>query len=350
MYFILLNNHYYLLIIFYQCICISTSNQHTNNQQKQHHHHHHHLNNDTSIPHWLVNLPTYFLDNLDKHAKLLDFTKDFNSINLFTNTSDDMYEKIDAYTDGEFSDSIDHFFWGMKNGLAMELGALDGSPKTRSMTHEYEKVFGWKRILVEGNHFYRGNLKSRSPLSFSVHSPICENIQSIHYAPAGYLSGIVEHMTPDFLKLYHKKIYDAGVPKGSINITWNDLGDTVRNIKCIPLKTILSHIDIHHINFFILDVEGAELEVLRSINWSLVKFDVLCIETDPLNRELGFGDKITSYLYDKGYKNVTLQTGRNIWYINNNFIPSSRPNINLDCFKGAAKSKNLLGKTLKFSC
>jgi hypothetical protein len=326
-----------------QCIYSSTANQHLQ-------HHHHHLYNDTSTPYWLVNLPSYFIDNLENHGKLLDVKNDVDNITLFTNTSDYWYEKSDAYTDGELSDSIDHFFWGMRDGIAMELGALDGSPKTRSMTHEYERVFGWKRILIEGNHFYRGNLKARSPLSFSAHTPICESVQIIHYAPAGYLSGIVEHMTPDFLKLYHKKIYNAGEPKGSINITWHDLGDTVRNIKCMPLKSILSHIDIHHINFFVLDVEGAELEVLKSINWSLVKFDILCIETDPLNRKLGFGTEITSYLYDKGYKNVTSQMGRNIWFTNNNFIPSSRPNINIDCFKGAAKTKNLLSKTLKYSC
>lgn len=29
------------------------------------------------------------------------------------------------------------------------LGALDGSPNTRSMTYEYEASLGWKRILVD---------------------------------------------------------------------------------------------------------------------------------------------------------------------------------------------------------
>ena len=34
-----------------------------------------------------------------------------------------------------------------------------------------------------------------------------------------------------------------------------------------------------HINFFILDVEGAEMSILSSVDFSLVIFDVLCIET-----------------------------------------------------------------------
>ena len=33
------------------------------------------------------------------------------------------------------------FLMGMRDGLAIELGALDGHPDTKSMIHEYEKPF-----------------------------------------------------------------------------------------------------------------------------------------------------------------------------------------------------------------
>jgi hypothetical protein len=58
--------------------------------------------------------------------------------------------------------------------------------------------------------------------------------------------------------------------------------------------------------------QGAELEVLKSINWSLVKFDVLCIETDPPNRPEEFASKLTEFLGEKGYINYSGQVGRNI--------------------------------------
>jgi hypothetical protein len=61
---------------------------------------------------------------------------------------------VDAFTDGEFVDVMEHFFWAIGNGIAMELGALDGSPKTRSMTYHLEG-FQWRRILVDGNPKYR---------------------------------------------------------------------------------------------------------------------------------------------------------------------------------------------------
>ena len=51
---------------------------------------------------------------------------------------------------------------------------------------------------------------------------------------------------------------------------------------------------------------------MRSINWRLVKFDVLCIETEPSNRPPFYAENVTSFLLEKGYKNNTMQQGRNI--------------------------------------
>jgi hypothetical protein len=58
--------------------------------------------------------------------------------------------------------------------------------------------------------------------------------------------------------------------------------------------------------------QGAELEVLNSINWSLVKFDVLCIETDPPNRPAGYAEKVAAFMKSKGYLDHAGQVGRNM--------------------------------------
>ena len=58
--------------------------------------------------------------------------------------------------------------------------------------------------------------------------------------------------------------------------------------------------------------QGGELQVLRSINWHAVTIDVLCIETDPTNRPPAYAESITAFLSSKGYKNNTMQMGRNI--------------------------------------
>lgn len=57
--------------------------------------------------------------------------------------------------------------------------------------------------------------------------------------------------------------------------------------------------------------QGGELEVLKSINWNQVTFDVLCIETEEKFRPNGNSAMITTYLAKRGYVNATSQHGRN---------------------------------------
>ena len=73
------------------------------------------------------------------------------------------------------------------------------------------------------------------------------------------------------------------VPPGNISSLNFELYSEVQVVECIPLAQVLSKAHVHHVNYFILDVEGGELEVLKSIHWNHVTFDVLCIETDPVS-------------------------------------------------------------------
>lgn len=60
-------------------------------------------------------------------------------------------------------------------------------------------------------------------------------------------------------------------------------------VRCLPLAAILASLHVAHINFFVLDVEGAEISVLESVDWERVSFDVLCVEhqySDERNRRI----------------------------------------------------------------
>jgi hypothetical protein len=168
--------------------------------------------------------------------------------------------RVDAFTDGEVVDALEHFFWGMNNGVAMELGALDGAPGTRSQTYEYEKNFGWKRILIEGNPSYRTNLIAKSPLAFSANAAICEKAMTVHYSGAEYVGGIVEFMSLSFMKEYHGAIYKACTPPGNVSsLNFTAVGHLLKEVNCVPLSTILHKARVRHINYFILDVEVSSL-------------------------------------------------------------------------------------------
>lgn len=79
-----------------------------------------------------------------------------------------------------------------------------------------------------------------------------------------------------------------------------------------------------HVNFFILDVEGSELDVLRTVDWRRTSFDVIVVETDKAYRPEGYQDRVTSFLRDRGYVHVR-DKGRNSWYQRRDFEPSRRP-------------------------
>lgn len=52
---------------------------------------------------------------------------------------------------------------------------------------------------------------------------------------------------------------------------------------CLPLYDVLGPLGIQHINFYVLDVEGGELAVLKSLDFSLLSFDVIVVEADGTN-------------------------------------------------------------------
>ena len=77
-----------------------------------------------------------------------------------------------------------------------------------------------------------------------------------------------------------------------------------------PLAEVLNELDVPHINFMKVDVEGLEYEVLKSNDWKKFRPEVLCIESNhvekdwrPLLREADyefvFDDGLNEYYADK---------------------------------------------------
>eukprot|EP01031_Cornospumella_fuschlensis_P035323 gene35323-42801_t len=290
------------------------------------------------IPSWIVNSPAWFRNHSHTVGHMNDVRNNEAMMPRVMRFLDVGLSRLDGYVDGENVDALEHFFWGFTDGIAIELGALDGSRDSRSMTVDFEEHLGWRRILIEGNPKYRTALPKYSPLALSVSAAICETAGKVHFANSEFVGGIVEFMDTKFLQSYHGGIFNAGSPPGNLStVNWGQFGH-VSEIDCIPLADILHEARIKHINFFILDVEGGELSVLHSIPWHAVKFDVLCVEVDPPNRPAGYADKVTAYLGEKGYVNATEVVGRNIWYKRHGFQASRRPNLPSDCFVGFQKA------------
>ena len=100
-------------------------------------------------------------------------------------------------------------------------------------------------------------------------------------------------------------------------------------VPCVSLGSILRSFGLSRVDFFSLDVEGAELEVLRTLDLSALQFNVIAIEQDGQNptkdeavRDYLLADNYELYVGDPTSDPYALAGSRNDWFINKHFRPS----------------------------
>jgi len=90
------------------------------------------------------------------------------------------------------------------------------------------------------------------------------------------------------------------------------------NMQCFPLYSLLSAMGNPTVNLLVLDIEGFELAVLRTIPWKKVDIEVFTIETDLAGKFMkGSRDDIISLMAEAGYQrfdhrdDFNFKTGQN---------------------------------------
>lgn len=160
------------------------------------------------------------------------------------------------------------FFKNYCNGVYVELGALDGL--TYSNTYVFNKGLDWKGILIELSPSNFESLKRNRLNEIAIiNAAVCETNQTVHYVESGAVGAVWEFTTAQFRN------------------SWWGSEKTIQNampIQCLPLRDIFSKIDLFFFaDIFSLDVEGAELEVLYSIDFNATAFGVILIESGGIN-------------------------------------------------------------------
>ena len=173
-------------------------------------------------------------------------------------------------------------YLNFKNGFFIEVGANNGY--TQSNTYYLEKCLEWRGIMIEGiPSLYEQCKRTRNKSSVYncalVSKDFCDSFVEMHYAN---LMSVVENS----LKDQEKQIQhiQSGLEIQKINKSYS--------IK-VPARTLESILDeftnIPQIDFFSLDVEGYELEVLQGLNLDRYKPKYILVEAR-------FFDQINSFL------------------------------------------------------
>lgn len=198
----------------------------------------------------------------------------------------------------------ENIFKGYKNGTFIDVGAHDGFRINNTLY--FEKNNNWNGINIEPIKKIYKKLLNNRPKCINLNLAICnydgekEFINNSGYTEM--LSGIKETFDPRHYKRLEKEINQHGGKTEIIKVNTN------------KLETICDKYNISHINYLSIDVEGAEFEVIKSINFNKVFIDVIGFENN-------YKDKskiIIKYLKNKNFKIINKST--DILMINKNSI------------------------------
>ncbi len=175
------------------------------------------------------------------------------------------------------------------NGYFVELGANDGI--SQSNTLYLERYLGWHGVLVEPYVYnYLKCLNSRSPrnkifccacVSFDYKDEFVKIVYS-------NLMSVALGLETDLQDAYsHAKMGETFLKDDQKNFTFDASAKT--------LNVLLEEANAPKlIDLVVIDVEGAEIEVLKGIDHNKYRFKYICVESRDIN-------KILIYLNAYGY-------------------------------------------------
>jgi len=193
-------------------------------------------------------------------------------------------------------------FKGHKNGFYVDVGAHDGV--SFNNTYYFEKQNNWNGINVEPIKTVFDKLVSNRPNNNNINCAVCNNDGETEFVcNTGYtemISGI-----KDTFDLRHWKRLDYE------NETMNGSTEIIR-VNTKKLETIFNENNVTHVNYLSIDVEGAEFEVIKSINFDKVFIDVIGFENNYNDVSI----PIVEYLQKRNF--IVINKSLDIFMINKN--------------------------------
>ena len=201
---------------------------------------------------------------------------------------------------GQFGQDIIAYFClkNKKNGFYIDIGAYDGI--NLSNTYIFEKL-GWDGFCVEASPKTFEALKKNRKCDLYNYDVCSKNIGKTSFliSRADGLNVLEYHNTTE-----HKKRIER---------------ESDNNMEYIEVDTITfeelmsNYKNINHIDFMSLDIEGGELDVLRSIDFDKYSFGLITVEYNENYNE------ILELMNSKGYKKL-MDNHWDLIFIKNNNI------------------------------
>lgn len=153
---------------------------------------------------------------------------------------------------------------GLDKGTFVDVGAFDGVTGSNSLY--FERELGWSGLCIEPN-----------PDAFEL-LEACRQSTCVKVAVSGSagpvpfvkLSGPSAQLSGIENQLKEEKVAIAVGSKGSVS--------SLIRVPSARLGDLLASFEIARVDFLSVDVEGSELEVLQTVDFSSVEVLVICVE------------------------------------------------------------------------
>jgi len=180
---------------------------------------------------------------------------------------------------------IDSVLNSKRNGFFVEAGGYDGEDFSNSLFFELER--NWTGILIEPiPSFYKKILKKNRKI-FSINCCIANKRPFVaKFQIAGGFSNRISVVNDHFQNRVDE--YNSKTSQKK----------TFIYVPCFSLYTILKAINVAKVDYFSLDVEGGEFEVLKGINFNKLNITTFSIEH---NNYQDARNNIKQFLVDNNY-------------------------------------------------
>jgi FkbM family methyltransferase len=167
-------------------------------------------------------------------------------------------------------------------GRFLDVGAYDGVHTSNTLTLEQE--LGWTGVLIEANPVLAMACQKNRPNSVVHEAVVWSSVLELDYE----YPGSKDHLLSRVANLPHNKDYFKEDFK-------------TRDVYRVRTRTLSSLLGpgLHRFDYGSFDVEGAELEALRGINWYTTTFRFLTVEYGDRQDYL---NELIAFLSGEGYQ------------------------------------------------
>lgn len=181
----------------------------------------------------------------------------------------------------------ENIFKGYKNGIFVDVGAHDGVSINNTLY--FEKYHQWTGINIEPIQRVFEKLIINRPDCININCAVCNNDGSTDFICNNGYTEMISGIKDTFDARHLQRLHHENAHMGSTT--------EIVTVPTKKLQTIFHENNITRVHYLSIDVEGAEFEVIKSIDFSKVFIDVIGFENNFHDTSI----PIVKYLQERNY-------------------------------------------------